>query len=508
MKIWLFLLLIILISGCSTQQTEVVCPDCNVLIVLIDTLRAQDLGCYGSNLNTSPFIDSFAKESALFLNDFSQATTTFPSHMSIFTSTYPGCNRFMVVGKDKLDKSIPTIAEIMTNVGYSAVWAAPLHDWQLSLSSGYERGFDAFFESDWEKGIDWLDNQNKPVFGFFHTYHVHDPYLPQKSTIQELNESMLDASQRIFYNKDSVREELEKEILKDSAANLRAFGHDYSANFSKMDYGDEIDSAVASFLNQVLEDPKKGMDNLHILLSRIERQYYFKLFNLNTDAELLNFLYKCEIREVDEDFRKLVDDLKARGIYNKTIIVLTADHGEEFSEHQSYEHYYIHDETTHVPLIIHIPGIQPKTFNGLVENIDILPTLLDAVGIQKRAEFQGKSLFGYILNGSELPDSEAFTQLYSMFSVRTPKWRLVLTNESRTNKQGFIMPKLELLSVKNGDDSPQELSAEYPEVVESLNKTLTAWKNSNNRCKQYNSTDWWLKLDSATKKRIRETGYW
>ena len=163
----------------------------NVVLISIDTLRADHLSCYGYTRKTSPNIDELAQQGAIFLNAFSQSPKTAPSHMTIMTSLYPDVHGVMNWDRKptkRLDDSIPTIAEVLKNLGYTTV--AFTGGGNVHPSFGFDKGFDIYsFTKKYsvsgkyygviDEAISWInDNYKKEFFLFFHTYVVHDPYLP------------------------------------------------------------------------------------------------------------------------------------------------------------------------------------------------------------------------------------------------------------------------------------------------------------------------------------------
>jgi hypothetical protein len=309
--------LLLIIAGCSLQA-EKGCQDCNVVLIVMDTLRAQDLGCFNAELNTSPFIDSFSKNSIQFSNAFSQATTTFPSHMSIFTSRYPSCNQFMVVGRDTLSPAIPTLSQIFKSNGYTTAWVAPLNDMQLSLEAGFEKGYDVFFDSDWVAGVEWMAAQERPVFAFFHTYMVHDPYIPSEESVRWLNETMLPYTEKAMYDLKDKRQDILLNLLANSSFNLWLFGEDLSGELSEFELSQDIEKVLQNFIIERVENPQQAIDTLNIVLSRMERRYFWSLFDVETEAELLHFLYQCKVYDLDQKFKAFIESLKNAGVYNNT----------------------------------------------------------------------------------------------------------------------------------------------------------------------------------------------
>ncbi len=116
----LILFVLLLLSSCSENETvSYKCPDCNIILISIDTLRADHLGCYGYYRNTSPFIDSIAKQGIIFTKHISQAPYTSPSHMSMFTSLYPSQHLICQNTIPECNDMYGLSGEIVTSVSYT-----------------------------------------------------------------------------------------------------------------------------------------------------------------------------------------------------------------------------------------------------------------------------------------------------------------------------------------------------------------------------------------------------
>ena len=195
--VYLFIIILSSLKVYAQQKTLDNIPrykDYNVILIFIDTLRADHLGCYGYNRNTSPNIDSLAKESVIFKNMFTSNTVTITSFMSIITSLYPKSHGVFSVFKDKLSENIRTLAQILKIHGYETIWFGPLNDPHLDPNIGFGKGFSVLNESHMGSGylrksllyaksklLEWLEkNKDKKFFLNIHTYEIHDPYFPSK----------------------------------------------------------------------------------------------------------------------------------------------------------------------------------------------------------------------------------------------------------------------------------------------------------------------------------------
>ena len=328
----------------------------NVILIGIDTLRADHLGCYGYGRDTSPTIDGLAKRGTLFKNAFSQAPITSPSFMSIMTSLYPtyhGVTDFMGACGARgrvytADPSIPTLAEILKKNNYRT--GAFTEGGQLYGKLGFEKGFDYYSMNpnqlhrpegsiQEDEIFYWLkEYRRENFFLFFHTYAVHSPWMAPKSYWE------------LFEN------------------------------------GNEAHFSLKDFLN----DPETP------LMSQIDLypNFYQKINRwIPADIEYVKALYDGGLRYVDDFIGKMMAQLSELGVLSNTIVVITADHGEEFMDHGRLTHNQLYDELLHVPLIILGPSTPEKVLvDQIVRSIDILPTVLDLLGIPLDSPIHGTSL--------------------------------------------------------------------------------------------------------------------
>ena len=347
-----------LIKGKKTQEKEGVIhdykrPGFNVILISVDTLRADHLSCYGYKRNTSPSIDRFSENSIVFDRAIAQAPVTLPSHMSMLTSLY-SYNHGVISFENKLSDSIITLPDILHRKGYKTV--AFTDAGYVSSEYNYHT-FDIFDDSSvktdekFEIMISWLEeNSNQKFFLFWHTMKVHSPYTPQEKY-------------DIFSDKEhsgivDVYPNPEEPICKGLGPGC-TFKH-------------------TTFFKKIME------------------------YMTQKDLEYIRSKYDGEILHVDDQFRTLLKILKKKGIRNKTIIILTSDHGESFADRENLKkigHDLMYNEVTQVPLIINIPGISRQIrVKNTVESIDIMPTVLDILDIEIPQGLDGQSLFKVIFN--------------------------------------------------------------------------------------------------------------
>lgn len=347
------------------------CEDCNLVMVSLDTLRADHLGAYGYPRDTSPELDAFAEKSLRFSQAFSTARKTAPSHASMFTSLYPTVHGVFMndAAKDgrgshfRLAPQVPTLPELLSQAGLRTVaWHG---GGNMSASYGFARGFSRYVnvnsyrkheagaQREWGPAFRWLEeNSDERFFAFLHTYSIHDPYQPPEP----------------YYSMFSG----------DYAGRIRAAPKN---KWSSKRYWAAVDR----------DDPG--------------------------DLKHLVDLYDGGIRHADTQLvGPLLRRLERLGLLENTIVVFVSDHGEEFMEHGLVRHDQLYDEIVRVPLIVYLPprATGGSAFAGVrdarVSLLDLTPTLLELLGIEYDASvFQGRSLVPWI-SGAETRDRPVYAE--------------------------------------------------------------------------------------------------
>ncbi|MFH1620137.1 MAG: sulfatase, partial [bacterium] len=395
-----FFLAWILLPGagyCAQTQARISCPDCNVILVSVDALRADSLGIYGYNRDTSPNLDRLARKGVVFLNAYSQAPNTLPSHMSIFTSQYHWTHKVEAVFKDRLAQKTVTLPMSLKKYGYRTVWSGGLHSPHLSLTAGFERGFDDFSASErarpeqiWEQAFSWLKkNKSHKFFMFLPTVKTHMPYTPEKSSILRFSNVILPL-------KTMTRREFDLLALQMAAETPSRF---FVEPAVKINPGISAHAAPDPRHKKQAELEKLVKFNMPVATTDI----FLKRFDLNSpeDIAYLRILYDACVFDADMMIGSLYARLKDLGLADKTLLVITSDHGEEFMEHGQLQHNRLYNEHLHVPLIFIFPGQRiGRRPAQIVQSIDIAPTILDAVGLSPQAGGEGKSLLPLMEGGA------------------------------------------------------------------------------------------------------------
>jgi len=414
-------LMALLSLSCGRQPLSPRPDPVNVIIVMVDTLRADHMSTYGYERKTTPFISKFASRAVVFEHARSQASCTFPSVNSLLTSRNPAIFNRQGKGQLGIPDEYPSIAEILKEQGYStiAVSASPIvcaTPSDMNPIGGFGRGFDVFVEDpQWGSGarvnrsvFRQLDAVQEPFFLYAHYMDVHGPYRPP-------------------------------------ARYEKRFAGEYEG-FEFIKRGSPVPIGKMLYNNGP----------------------HFEI--TDRDIQHLVDLYDDEIRYFDGVFRRLFKNLKERDLLDRTIIVLTADHGEEFLEHGHIKHCRgVWDTVTRIPLIFRFPSVEGGLrIDGAVQNLDIVPTLLDYLGIQTEGlELEGKSLLPLV--ESQEPSREyAFADQREHRSADDGQFHLVLDGEDGTmtlfNLRSDPLEQYDLYS----PDHP-----EVPRLSEALNQWLT-----------------------------------
>lgn len=375
----------------------------NVLLITVDALRADRLGAYGYPRPTSPRLDSLAARATLFEHCFAQGNVTELSMGALLTSLYPsmhGVRRQQHLASP-LAPEIETLAENLRDAGLRT--AGLMTNPYLKREWGLTQGFDRIDEFQYgylhllpvrllkvlhrirpparignlqvptatavtDRALAELARaKGEPFFLFVHYMDVHHPYLPPVR------------SEGLFRTSGA------------SPTEANALWKRYWPLFKELPSEKEIIAPA--------------------------------------DLRRFSDLYDGCIRYVDGEIGRLLDGLRARGVAGNTLVVVAADHGDEFMEHGNMLHLspFLYDELTHVPLIVHWPGqTEGRRTAELVQLIDVMPTLLAACDLPACAGAQGRSLLPLLRSDAGWAAAPVFNQSYACVAVRTPTRKLML----------------------------------------------------------------------------------
>lgn len=421
------------------------CRNCNIILVSVDTLRADDLPCYGYLRNTAPNLCRFADHNILFTNTYSQSTITLDSHFSIFTSLYPSVHKVLNMFKDELSPEIKTLTEVLKARGYRTIYNGRVDDPMLPLQKGLGRGFDVTLnigssEDPWKEGINrFLSDVNKgsPTFLFLHTYQVHDPYLVGHKgnyVFTDKTYPSIITTEEDFKRFTSEIPPLTEQYLRDLFSIDARFNGQEKNTFLQRLFG-----ASSMTQAQAIFEELPAADKTEI---RIDR--YMSRIHQDNSAEVtfLRALYDEKIYQLDQQFKSFWTLLNNAELMKKTVVIITGDHGEEFLENGTWGHgSNIYNSGTHVPLIMHIPGVNAARIEDLTQSIDIMPTLLRLVGLSPPTYVQGISLLDLI---EQKKNPQKNTYIMSehrggfIRSIRDAQWKLYINDPAFVDRSNEL----------------------------------------------------------------------
>ena len=434
-------LLFLLNLGIIVDRTVNTPKGPNVLFIIVDALRADHVSCYGYSRNTTPSIDGLSSHSILFKNAISAAPWTTPSIGSMFTSQYPAVLGFRgepVV----IDEAFLTITEIFKENNY-ATKGIVSHTF-VSSSLGFDQGFDSY------------DEENAKGHG-----HVSSPSVTEKAIS--------------FLNRHKNRK-------------FFLFLHYFDPHCDYVlhedyDYYPDYDGPLYS--SQPIRELR-------------EKAPYMRA----NDIEYLKALYDSEIRFTDEYIGKLLDELKELELYDNTLIVFTADHGEEFLERGDYwigHTKKLYQEQIHVPLIMKLPGhIKQEIRYEYLGLIDLMPTIVDYAGLWIPSEYgcEGQTIdMNYI---EELGNRTIFSQTRRWANLRSATrkgWKLIYNPYTRSRQ---------LFDLEKDPAESENLAAKNNGALQEMEVTLQKW---NSQMKSRRTEAEQPTFAEEQKKHLRSLGY-
>lgn len=426
-------------------------------MIVIDALRARNLGCYGYSKSTSSTIDSIASQGVLFSRAYSCNVVTDSSLTTILSGRYPMTHGIIRHGDRirkeeilKLEESdIRLISEILKLRGYTTLAV----DW---LGRWHRRGFDYY---------SGMLRKTKPIRfpvkriearldGFFRGYASL-----KKSNITD------DAGLVTCAAETLVRSCLQKKFFL-----LIHYWDTHRPYAPPTSYYKKVGEGTNGFL--------KGIANPMLLGGRFMREWTIQENIARYDAG---------IAYVDDHIGKLIETLEDCGIMDETLIILTSDHGESLTEHQiCFQHHGLYDVTIHVPLILRYPDYLPtgKKVTALVQHFDIVPTILDILDIEYE-NLDGKSLMPLMYGETDqlhpaVYAEEAYYQRKR--AIRTHDYKYIRA----LSKKGALCTAClrvhggieELYDLTKDPEERTNIADEAPNVASSLKAELLQWTNS------------------------------
>lgn len=401
------------------------CKNCNVIIVSLDTLSAENLSCYGYERNTSPNLCAFADSQVNFPYAFANSTYTLPTYVTMFTGLYPTTHKIREVGAQKLPESVPFLPSILKDSGYKSIFLMDKENPHMPMDTVYYRGIDTQFDEDtipWSRAFSELENVTRKgdkAFLFIHSYYVHPPYKEEDKPLLDTQDAFDWMFLREADKTGNTQNFIDYLIV--------ALGHNIINGVPK-------DPATHQALLRELTANAGNLNKQQAALFRYTavvneyRNNYDPLIRLDTanprQMSYLKAIYDERIRRLDSGpIRQLLDFIRKPSIAANTIIIITSDHGEEFGEHGSVSHTTLYNPNTHIVLAMAIPGLNNRRVLEYVQTADITPTVIDLLGIPTRYTFDGQSIVE-ALSGRHLPRRLLVAEAMNKTTLRLGKWKL------------------------------------------------------------------------------------
>lgn len=401
-----------------------------VVLVSVDTLRADSLSFTGHRPVTSAFMDKLAHDGVIFTNAYSTSSWTPPSMGSLLTGLYPTCHGVItgdIRNRGKIEQpvladSITTLAEVFQAAGYITI-GVPANR-HLMADLGFAQGFDHYFNeasflpaqklnsvvrAKFEEalGSEWRTKiRGTKIFLWIHYFDPHDPYFARQPWIDTFAPDF--GKNPAAYPKDTVMRELRKRY------------------------------------------PQPGIE----LGSKIRP------------------LYDSEIAYWDQHFGELARELGLEG--SDVLLAFTADHGEEMAEHGAIGHSQsLYEELVHVPMVVRWPAGIPggRVEDGTVSIVDLFPSLIDLAGLERPKHLQGRSLAPFLIGQKPLKDQPVFLQLMPpkphLLAIRQGQWKLIFPQDNGGTPQ--------LYDLLEDPGEHHDLAAEHGRRVRRYQGQLDRW---------------------------------
>lgn len=441
----------------------------DILLITVDSLRADHVGFHGYDRDTTPNLDSLAESSHVLSNAFANGCGTSRSFPSIMSSAYPR----MYGGFEPISEKRPLLAEAAQNAGYQT---AGFHsNPYLNEQFGYGRGFETFFTSESESSL--LGDLRQWVKDTF----------DESATVFKILKSIYDLSERtVGFNPGTPF--VRAEELTDRALEW-AQSADTDPRFLWIHYMDVHHPYAPPEPYQLAFRDEPVSDRRAIQLRRKMLEEPEDI--TDTELQTLIDLYDGEIKYFDHHVGRLVSGIRDQW-GDETIIGFTSDHGDEFLDHGMFSHYdTFYDELIHVPLLFNT-GDGGGEHNELVELLDLAPTLLDYANIPRPDGFLGSSLRS-VFEDAEWDKEGVCVEAATGRAFRTHDWKYVHTNTDER-----------LFDLTADPDEQNNVLDKHPDRVEEFDERLEQYEQYE---QETNRTVDAVEIDGQTKDRLEDLGY-
>jgi arylsulfatase A-like enzyme len=421
-----------------------------IIVIDICSLRKDHMSNYGYGRNTTPNLDSFMKESAVFDNFWTQAGFCLPNFATLLTGTRTEVHKMVLngTGDSKLPSSLETLAEVLKNKGFKTAGFSGSR-FLSTNDHGLERGFDTFqnpfmassmgmasFEENLPAVRNWLaSNKNSPFFLYVTIDDLHAPYHADDP--------------KLYYPEyKGIFDSIEPDMVFDRVYNGESAGADASESLKK-----------------AVEEFKKNPNEQKYLIAR----------------------YDAAVKRMDRLTGELFDELKKNGLWDKSTIIVTVHQGEQLGEHDLLGHIEgLYEPIVSVPLFIKSPGLSKEEhYDQLTERIDIPATILDMAGtLQDHKQFSGKSILPLLENKNALWVKPYIFSSSKSVRVSTDHSVIIEERAVRNDRYKLIWyaykkQPYELYDLKNDSEEKNNVVNSLPKVYDELKNQLDEYVKVN-----------------------------
>lgn len=446
-----------LLSSCGIPWSSWRKAASNVIIITLDTLRADHLSCYGYPRPTTPVLDRMAAQGIRFARAYSHCERTNPSHASILTGLHPRTHG-VINCRMPMSPQVETLQKMLRAYDYATMAAVSIK--HLGPDWGMAEGFETFYpceearrpgEETVDLVINWLSTRrNRPFFAWIHLFDPHwiyDPPAPYNGLYYDGDP----------YNPDS-----------------------HSMEEAHASHGGRVSDMVGV-----------------------------------TDIAYPVGLYDGAITYTDAQVGRILDTLRRTGQEENTLVVVTADHGEGLGEHKIYfDHFGIHQEEIHVPLIFYCPRYpwSGRIVDSLAAHVDIVPTILDSLNLPIPGHLEGYSLVPAMKGEGEARPQAIYLQMHDGYAVglMTPRQQFIQYLQASPTPPFLFKFKENDLELYDLVTDPTErvnlvteAGGEATQQIHQFQEALSVWRESGSSAYLQEQ----LELDASTEQMLKDLGY-
>lgn len=390
----------------------------NIILINIDSLRADHMSLYGYGKNTTPFLDSFLKKGVVFNNAITPSILTFQTDAAIFSGLYPSQNNVQQ-WETPINPSLDLLPKVLGFYGYkSGAFVSP----SLYEKFGWSTQFNYFKKNPDLKNINeskkyvasWMKDTKVPFFVFWHIYDVHSPFVDVSKEFYTKNYTgpFSNSKDSHWYAESQSKDEISKQ--------------------------DDIDFLVAS--------------------------------------------YDSGIKYVDTQLKEFFESIQDEPWYSNSIFIISSEHGEDLEEHGFIFHRDVYDVNTRVPLVVVAPKLSAQKVNEAVSSLDIFPTIIDLIGGTVPVNIEGSSLLPLSNGSSLNRDIYTERSPFDEFSIRSKNWKYILRDPKIKEKTYFpFILRMITNEPKYTGDELYDLSVDPNEQNNLISKNLPIKKELQNK---------------------------